>query len=111
MFCMRNKFFDVNQFFKKYKTYVNFCLYLQFVPMVVEAHGGGWSPLARATLDWISKHQASCHNDDPAAISLKIAQRISCTLHRENARAILQRAPVAVSSPFPPSGWDEAPVP
>ena len=82
-----------------------------FVPMVFEAHGGGWSPLARATLDWISRNQASCHNDDSAAVSLKIAQRISCTLHRENARAILQRAPVAASSPFPPSGWDEAPMP
>ena len=82
-----------------------------FTPMVFEAHGGGWSPLARATLDWISKQQAACHNDDPAAVSLKIAQRISSTLHRENARAILQRTAAAPSSPFPPSGWDEAPMP
>ena len=82
-----------------------------FVPMVFEAHGGGWSPLARATLDWVSKQQASCHNDDPAAVSLKIAQRISCTLHRENARAVLQRTAEVSASPFPPSGWDEASVP
>ena len=62
---------------------------------------------ARATVDWISKQQASCHNDDPASVSLKIAQRISCTLHRENARAILQRTVAGSAPPFPPSGWDE----
>ena len=83
----------------------------EFVPMVVEAHGGSWSPLARAALDWIAKQQALCHNDDPAAVSLKIAQRISCTLHRENARAILRRTAVASSPCFPPSGWDEASAP
>ena len=82
-----------------------------FTPMVFEVHGGGWNPLAKATLDWISKQQAACHNDDPAAVSLKIAQRISSTLHRENVRAILQRTVAASSSLHPPSGWDEAPMP
>ena len=75
--------------------------------MVVEAHGGGWSPLARATLDWISKQQAICHNESPAAVSLRVAQRISCTLHRENARAILRRTGVVPETSFPPSGWEE----
>ena len=78
-----------------------------FVPMVFEAHGGGWSPLARATLDWISRNQASCHNDDSAAVSLKIAQRISCTLHRENARAVMRRVALAPGSPSLPSRWDD----
>ena len=30
----------------------------KFVPVVLEAHGGGWSPLTRASFDWISKQQA-----------------------------------------------------
>ena len=31
--------------------------------------------------------------DTPRNVSLRIAQRISCSLHRENARAILRRSP------------------
>ena len=80
----------------------------KFVPMVVEAHGGGWSPLARTTIDWISKQQALSLNEDPSAVSLRIAQRISCTLHRENARAILRRSAVPQGPAFLPSGWDDS---
>jgi hypothetical protein len=78
-----------------------------FIPMVVEAHAGGWSKTARAVLDWIAAQAAAAQHGDPSTVSLKIAQRISCVLHRENARAILRRAPAAVlSGRAPPSGWD-----
>ena len=50
-------------------------------------------------VSWIAsesgRHSSSSHSDT----SFKIAQRISCALHQENARAILKRAPEqAVSS-------------
>ena len=77
---------------------------LQFTPMVVEAHGGGWSSLARGALDWVSRRVAAARGERPADASLRIAQRMSCTLHRENARAILRRAVVAAPT-APVSGW------
>ena len=49
-------------------------------------------------LRWIaseSKRSAPVSGSDA---SFKIAQRISCTLHRENARAILKRAPEQTGS-------------
>ena len=97
------------QFKRSYKGTASSCETqgFAFVPMVVEAHGGGWSPLARATLDWISRQQAICHNESPTAVSLRVAQRISCTLHKENARAILRRTAVVPEASFPPSGWEE----
>ena len=80
----------------------------QFTPLVVEAHGGGWSPGTRHIFDFIAATQAACHHEVPASVSLKIAQRISCTLHKENARAILRRSAAPAAPPFLPSGWDDA---
>jgi hypothetical protein len=78
-----------------------------FVPMVVEAHAGGLSKTSRAMLEWIAAQAAAVHHECPSKVSLKIAQRISCVLHRENARAVLRRTPVVVSNDMmPPSGWD-----
>ena len=37
-------------------------------------------------------------------MALKIAQRVSCTLHRENARAVLQRTAVGGPAALE-SGW------
>ena len=82
----------------------------KFNPMVLEAHGGGWSPLMRNVVDWISKQQAVVTNEEHAAVSLRVAQRISCALHRENARAILRRTAAVPDLPFPPSGWDDSAV-
>ena len=62
-----------------------------FVPMIIEAHGGGWGRTARQTLDVIAKHVSIASGEHADSASLKIAQRLSTTLHRENARAILQR--------------------
>ena len=39
----------------------------------------------------MAKAGASLGNDSQASLSLRIAQRISCSLHRENARAVLRR--------------------
>ena len=59
--------------------------------MVVESHGGGWSHTFRRMIDWIASSSAASSHEDPAAVSLRIAQRIACSLQRENARAILRR--------------------
>lgn len=64
---------------------------LRFLPMVIEAHGGGWGKTARQTLDAVAKCVSASSTDDTEAASLRIAQRLSTTLHRENARAILRR--------------------
>ena len=59
--------------------------------MVLETHGGGWSPTFRRMVDWVARSAAACTHEDAASVSFKIAQRISCSLQRENARAILKR--------------------
>ena len=63
----------------------------RFIPMVIEAHSGGWSKSARQTLDLVAKHVSACNNDEAEVASLSIAQRLSTTLHRESARAVLRR--------------------
>ena len=55
-------------------------------PYVLSYHGS----LAKA-----NRNSSVSHSDT----SFKIAQRISCALHRENARAILKRAPEQAVSP------------
>ena len=78
----------------------------RFTPMVLEAHGGGWSSLARGTFDWIARQTAAVQFEDPSTTALKMAQRISVSLHRENARAILKRA-VVLEGRAQPGGWDD----
>jgi hypothetical protein len=78
-----------------------------FVPMVFEAHAGAWSPMARGVLDWIARQSAAARHESAFACSLRIAQRTSCTLQRENARAVLRRmakADVGAQS----GGWASA---
>ena len=82
----------------------------RFVPMVFEAHGGGFSAAVRGVLAWVAEQTAAAHNEEPAAVAMKIAQRISCSLHRENARAILRRAAEPQVDQHP-SGWEEAAEP
>ena len=59
--------------------------------MVIEAHSRGWSQRARQTLDTIAKRVTAAWNTEGEVASLSIAQRLSTTLHRENARAVLKR--------------------
>ena len=94
---------------REYKDTAQLCREAGFTfsPMVLEAHAGGWSPLTRHTFDWLAKAQAASQHEDPSTVSLRIAQRISCTLQAENARAILQRTVGPSSAERPPSGWDE----
>ena len=47
-----------------------------FVPMVMEAHGGGWGAGARAVIGSIARCVAAACSVEPAVASLEIAQRI-----------------------------------
>ena len=76
----------------------------KFLPMVLESHGGGWSQLFRKTLDEITKRISSSSQDRSEPASLRVAQRISASLHRENARAVLRRL-TPVSTTTAASGW------
>ena len=80
---------------------------VRFTPMVLESHGGGWSGKVRGFVDWLARASAAAHHADAAEESLRIAQRISVTLQRENARAVLRRL-VPVSAGPGPSGWAAA---
>ena len=76
-----------------------------FVTFVFEAHSGGLSGAARGLCDWISGQIAAVQNEEPGQVSLKMAQRISIALHRENARAILRRMS-GLPSARAPSVWE-----
>ena len=101
-------FSDYETYKREYKSIEQLCQTqgLRFTPMVLEAHGGGWSPLFRGVADWLAQKSAAALNEKPSAISLRMAQRISCTLQRENARAIMRRQ---VEKVFPALGssWAE----
>ena len=62
-----------------------------FAPMVIDAHGGGMGKDFRSVVDAIGKQAAAVSGFRPDFHSLLIAQRISVTLQREAARAILRR--------------------
>ena len=66
---------------------------IPFCPLVIEAVGGGWSDALRSVVSWIASESNRCSPVCHFDASFKIAQRISCALHRENARAILKWAP------------------
>jgi hypothetical protein len=77
----------------------------KFTPLVFEAHGGGWSVSARKVLDTLAKSQSVAWQTGQEPASLRIAQRISISLHRENARAVLRRLAPPLAQAFP-EGWD-----
>ena len=64
---------------------------IAFCSPVLEPVGGRWSDALRSVVAWVADE---CKRSGPPIgstdASFKIAQRISCTLHRENARAILK---------------------
>jgi len=62
-----------------------------FLPMVVEAHGGGWGREARRAFGVLAKRVADATGEDAAVVADQQAQRLSVSLHRENARAVLRR--------------------
>ena len=62
-----------------------------FIPMVLEAHGGGMGKQFRKVVDSIAEQTAAVTGLRSEFCSLLLAQRISISLQRENARAVLRR--------------------
>ena len=62
-----------------------------FLPMVMEAHSGAWSPSARRAWGFVARNMSAAWNEGQEPSSLKLAQRLCCSLQRENARAVLRR--------------------
>ena len=66
---------------------------LTFIPVIVEAVGGGWGKEARKIWSELAKSSASAAGEFTTESSAAVAllQRLAITLHRENARAVLRR--------------------
>jgi hypothetical protein len=64
---------------------------MKFTPIIFEAHAGGWGLAARQIIGSIAKHQEVAGRWFREGASLVIAQRVSMSLQRECARAVLRR--------------------
>ena len=64
---------------------------LQFLPMVVEGHGGSWGSIAKEAFKALCREHANHNGVTMSSSCSDFAQRMSITLERENARAILRR--------------------
>ena len=64
---------------------------LSFLPFIIEGHGGGWSAKARRLVDKVGRAMACRDLELKGRGPLTLAQRLSCVVHREGARAILRR--------------------
>ena len=91
---------DVERIFREYehwkKQYKNTAEHCKsegfaFEPLIIEAHGGGWSGTLRKVVDNIARRQDATSSGGAEPASLRIAQRLSICLQAENARAILKR--------------------
>ena len=80
----------------------------RFLPLAIEAHSGSFSSSLRGVLDWVASASSSVTHESKEAVSLRIAQRVSCVLHRECARAVLRRTASPDDSRCSWTGWDEA---
>jgi len=66
---------------------------ITFIPMIVEATGGGWGKMARCVWSELAKSSALATGEleSNSTCAIMLHQRLSMTLHRENARACLRR--------------------
>ena len=66
---------------------------ITFIPMVMDAVGGGWGRVARGVWSELAKSSALAMGElqTERSCAMMLRQRLSMTLHRENARACLKR--------------------
>ena len=76
-----------------------------FQPLVLEAHGGGWSKAFRAVVGEVARRQRAAWNNAHEEPSLRIAQRLSISINAENARAVLRRSPTPEEAAVGVAGW------
>ena len=98
--CLHNAASDADAHLLQYEAFK--CSYLDteaqcqdegvsFIPMVVDACGGGWGPEARKVWTQLAKATALTSGELESTSAVQALQRMSLTLHRENARAVLRR--------------------
>jgi len=65
---------------------------ITFIPMIMEAVGGGWGKMARCVWSELAKTSALASGElaTESTCATLLLQRLSMTLHRENARACLR---------------------
>ena len=73
---------------------------MAFIPMIIEAVGGGWGSEAAKVWAELAKTIALATGEPRAIISSRLLQSLAIRLHRENARAILRRSPRALDPAF-----------
>ena len=71
--------------------------------MIVEAVGGGWGKEARCVWSELAQLSVTAAGEfaSDSVCGAALAQRLSMTLHRESARAILRRSCVGEAHPSP----------
>ena len=62
-----------------------------FIPMVMEAVGGGWGPSANKVFLELAKTKSLLTGDSINTTLTQIHQNLQLVLHKENARALLRR--------------------
>ena len=82
---------------------------IEFLPFVVEAHGGGLGPVARKVCASIAQAAAARAGEEVTHQAASLLRRITSTLQRENARAVLRRLPTQPRSQSrsSPAAWGE----
>ena len=71
---------------------------ITFIPMIVDACGGGWGPQACRVWTELAKTTALATGELPSTEAMRVLQSLSLILRRENARAVLRRSPEMESS-------------
>ena len=65
---------------------------IRFIPIVMEASGGGWGPQAHLVWAELAKCKSIVTGEPEATTASQLLQNLSCILHHENARAIMRRS-------------------
>ena len=73
---------------------------ITFIPLIMEAHGGGWGTAATAVWSQVAKYKSTISGDTVSTSAMLISQSMGLILHRENARAILRRSQINDNSEF-----------
>ena len=66
---------------------------IHFIPMVVDACGGGWGPQACVVWKELAKSTALATGELASSVATRLSQSLGLVLCLENARAGLRRAP------------------
>ena len=73
---------------------------IAFIPMVMEACGGGWGVEAMKVWTELAKTKALASGELASKVTTQSLQILSVALHRENARAVIRRMPLSAEVAF-----------